>query len=83
MRTTPKTYLTINNKHYRAIDPQKALVIARRLSRGIGDYKVHVVYGKEQISPRKKETIENMGKYKSAKEARTAILAFLNKDLWI
>ncbi|MBU3979139.1 hypothetical protein KKE68_05575 [Patescibacteria group bacterium] len=79
----PKTYLTINNKHYRAINPQKALIIARRLSDGIGEYKVHVVYGKKQISPRKKETIENLGKYKSAKEAKNAILAFLNKDLWI
>ncbi len=79
----PKTYLTINNKHYRAINPQKALIIARRLSRGIGDYKIRVIYGKKQISPRKKETIENIGKYKTAKEAKNAILAFLNKDLWI
>lgn len=79
----PKTYLTINNKNYRAINPQKALIIARRLNRGVGEYKVHVVYGKKQISPRKKETIENTGKYKSAKEAKIAILAFLNKDLWL
>lgn len=82
-RTTPKTYLTINNKHYRAIEPQKALTIAKRLNNGIGAYKVRVIYGQTQISKRKKETIENIGKYKSAKEARKAIVAFLNKDLWI
>lgn len=82
-KTVPKTYLTINNKYYRAIEPQKALTIAKRLSSGIGAYKVRVIYGQTQISRRKKETIENAGKYKSAKEARNAILAFLNKDLWI
>lgn len=82
-KTTPKTYLTINNKHYRAVNPQKALTIAKRLSNGIGAYKVRVIYGKTQISKRKKETIENTGKYKSAKEAKKAILAFLNKDLWL
>lgn len=83
MKTTPITYLTINDKHYRAVNPQKALTIAKRLSSGKGAYKVRVIYGKMQISKRKKETIENIGKYKSAKEARNAILAFLNKDLWI
>lgn len=79
----PKTYLTINKKTYRAINPQKALKVAKKLSNGIGTYKVHVIYGKEKISPRKSETIENSGKYKSAKDARRAILAFLNRDLWI
>lgn len=83
MKKTPTIYLTINNKHYRAVKPQKALEIAKRLSRGVGTYKVRVIYGRTQISKRKKETIENIGKYKSAKEARNAIQAFLNKDLWI
>jgi hypothetical protein len=79
----PKTYLTINEKTYRAINPQKALAIAQKLQTGVGDYKVHVIYGREQISKRKKETIENEGKYKSAKEARRAIVAFLDETLWI
>jgi hypothetical protein len=79
----PKTYLTINKKQYRAIDPQKALAIGKKLNKGVGKYKVHVVYGTQQISLRKKETVENIGEYKSAKEARVAILAFLNRDLWI
>ncbi len=83
MKKPPLTYLTINNKHYRAIEPQKALTIAKRLSSGIGAYKVRVIYGQIQISKRKKETIENIGKYKSAREAKKAIVAFLNKDLWI
>ncbi len=83
MKKPPLIYLTINDKHYRAIDPQRALAIAKRLSSGIGAYKVRVIYGKMQISKRKKEAIENTGKYKSAKEARKAIVAFLNKDLWI
>src|SRR5258707_727271 len=80
---SPKTYLTINKKIYRAINPEKALRVAKKLSNGVGRYKVHVIYGKEQISKRKIETIENVGKYKRAKEARLAIEAFLDKSLWI
>lgn len=79
----PKTYLSINKKLYRAINPEKALSIAKKLSSGIGLYKVHVIYGKEQISKRKFITIENEGKYKSARETRHAIMAFLDKSLWM
>lgn len=79
----PKTYLSINKKLYRAINPEKAVAVAKKLSSGIGTYKVHVIYGKEQISKRKFITVENEGKYKSAKETRQAILAFLDKSLWM
>jgi hypothetical protein len=79
----PKTFLTINKKLYRAINPERALEIAKKLTTGQGIYKVHMIYGKEQISKRKTITIENEGKYYSAKEARTAILAFLDRSLWI
>ncbi len=78
----PKTYISINKKSYRAVSPQKAISIARKLHNGIGRYKVHVVYGIEQISKRKIETIENKGDYKTANEAKQAILAFLDKSLW-
>ena len=79
----PKVYLSINKKQYRAINPEKALIIAKRLSTGLGRYKVHVIYGKEQISKRKFITIENEGKYVSARETKRAIKAFLDKSLWI
>lgn len=79
----PKTFLTINHKQYRAISPIKALTISKKLKKGTGRYRVHVVYGEKYISPRKKEKIENTGIYSSAKEAKQAIIAFLNKDLWI
>lgn len=79
----PKTFLTINKKLYRAIDPRKALAIAKKLTSGNGLYKVHVIYGKEQISKRKTVTVENAGKYKTAKEARIAIIAFLDSALWM
>jgi hypothetical protein len=79
----PKTFLTINKKLYRAINPQKALAIAKKLTSGVGMYKVHVIYGREQISKRKTVTIENEGKYKNAKEARLAITAFLDSTLWM
>jgi hypothetical protein len=79
----PKTYLTINKKLYRAINPRKALAIAKKLKTGEGMYKVHVIYGRLQISKRKKETIENNGKYRHAREAKQAIYAFLDKSLWM
>lgn len=79
----PKTFLTINKKLYRAIKPDRALSVAKKLSSGKGVYKVHVIYGKEQISKRKTVTIENEGKYYSAKEAKQAILAFLDSSLWM
>jgi hypothetical protein len=79
----PKTYLTINKKIYRAINPQKALAVAKRLKTGEGLYKVHVIYGQHNISKRKKETIDNLGSYTTAKEAKRAIYAFLDKHLWI
>jgi hypothetical protein len=79
----PKTFLTINKKLYRAIDPRRALAVAKKLTTGQGIYKVHVIYGKEQISKRKTVTVENEGKYKSAKEARIAIRAFLDSTLWM
>ena len=79
----PKTFLTINKKLYRAIAPDKALAIAKKLTTGQGIYKVHTIYGKEQISKRKSVTIENEGKYHSAKEARLAIHAFLDRSLWM
>lgn len=79
----PKTYLSINKKLYRAIDPEKALEVAKELDTGTGIYKIRVIYGEEQISKRKKETIENEGSYESAREARLAIKAFLDKGLWI
>jgi hypothetical protein len=79
----PKTFLTINKKLYRAIDPDKALTIAKKLKSGRGTYKVHVIYGKEQISKRKIVTIENEGNYNSAKEASLAIRAFLDSTLWV
>lgn len=75
--------MTINKSVYRAIDPEKALSLAKQLSNGFGRYKVHVIYGKEQVSKRKVEKIENVGKYSSAKEARQAIEAFLDKTLWL
>jgi len=78
----PVAYLTINKKSYRKVKPQKALSIAKKLKKGIGTYKVHIVYGKQRISKRKTEVIENAGKFSTAKEARKAILAFLDKDLW-
>lgn len=80
---TPKTYLTINKKVYRAINPEKALEIAKKLGKGNGKYKVHVIYGKEQISKRKVENVENIGKYATALEAKQAIEAFLDKSLWL
>lgn len=79
----PKVYLTINKKLYRAINPQKAIIIAKRLNTGIGNYRVHVIYGREQISKRKIINIENAGKYKTAERAKNAIFAFLNEDLWL
>jgi hypothetical protein len=79
----PKTFLTINKKLYRAIKPERALAIAKKLSSGQGIYKVHTIYGKEQISKRKTVIVENEGKYYSAKEARMAIFAFLDRSLWI
>ena len=79
---TPKVYLTVNKKVYRAINPEKALTIAKKLNNGIGRYKVHVIYGREQISKRKIESIENIGKYTNARDARIAIEAFLDRTLW-
>jgi hypothetical protein len=79
----PKTFLTINKKLYRALDPSRAIAIAKKLTTGVGIYKVHVIYGKEQISKRKTITVENEGKYNKAKEARIAILAFLDSTLWM
>jgi len=79
----PKTFLTINKKLYRAINPERAIAIAKKLTTGQGIYKVHTIYGKEQISKRKSVTVENEGKYYSAKDARMAILAFLDRSLWI
>ncbi len=79
----PKTYLTINNKLYRAINPEKALGLAKKLKTGEGLYKVHVIYGKQKISKRKIETVENLGKYSTAKEAKQAIYAFLDQTLWL
>lgn len=79
----PKTYLRINKKQYSAIKPEEALEVAKKLDKGTGDYQVHVVYGEERISKRKREKIENEGKYESAKEARLAIKAFLDKSLWV
>lgn len=82
-RKEPKTFLTINKKIYRALDPSRAIAIAKELTKGDGIYKVHVIYGKEQISKRKSVVVENEGKYNSAKEARLAILAFLDNTLWM
>jgi hypothetical protein len=79
----PKTFLSINKKLYRAVTPERALAIAKKLTTGQGMYKVHTIYGKEQISKRKSVTVENEGKYSSAKEARMAIVAFLDRSLWI
>lgn len=79
----PKIYLSINKTVYRAINPEKALEISKKLGTEFGTYKVHVIYGKEQISKRKVITIENEGKYKSAKETKQAIVAFLDKSLWM
>lgn len=82
-REIPRTYLIINKKYYRALIPEKALEVAKRLSSGRGSYKVRVVYGEAQAGRRKKELVENVGRYKSAREAKNAIMAFLNKDLWV
>jgi hypothetical protein len=79
----PKIYLSINNTVYRAINPEKALDIAKKLGKELGNYKVHVIYGKEQISKRKVITVENEGKYRSAQETKQAIVAFLDKTLWM
>jgi hypothetical protein len=79
----PKIYLSINKTVYRAINPEKALEIAKKLGKGFGIYKVHVIYGKEQISKRKTITVENEGKYTSEQETKQAILAFLDKSLWM
>lgn len=79
----PRTFLTINKKLYRAIKPDRALTIAKKLTSGQGTYKVHVIYGKEQISKRKTITVENEGIYHYAKEARMAIMAFLDHTLWM
>jgi hypothetical protein len=79
----PKTFLTINKKLYRCLKPDKALAVADKLSHGNGIYKVHVIYGKEQISKRKQITIDNVGKYTTAKEAKLAIKAFLDSSLWL
>lgn len=83
LKQEPKTFLTINKKLYRALKPERALAVAKKLSSGKGLYKVHVIYGKEQISKRKTLTVENEGKYYSAKEARHAIIAFLDSGLWL
>ncbi len=83
LRQEPKTFLTINKKLYRALKPDKALAVAEKLSTGKGMYKVHVIYGREQISKRKQLTIENAGKYTTAKEAKVAIKAFLDRTLWM
>lgn len=83
IKIEPKVYLSINKKLYRAINPAKALSIAKKLSSGEGKYKVHVIYGREQISKRKIETIDNHGKFQNAKDARSAIFAFLDEDLWM
>jgi len=79
----PKIYLTINSTLYRAIKPDKALAIAKQLSAGLGTYKVHVIYGREQVSKRKLITVENEGKYTNAQETKQAIKAFLDKSLWM
>lgn len=79
----PKIYLSINKTVYRAINPEKALQVAKKLGTGLGTYKVRVIYGKEQISTRKVITVENEGKYTSAKETKQALMAFLDKSLWI
>lgn len=79
----PKTYLSINKKLYRAINPEKALEVAKKLDTGTGIYKIRVIYGREQISKRKVDTIENVGKYESGREAKQAILAFLDQSLWM
>ena len=79
----PKTYLTINKKLYRAIKPEKAISLAKKLKTGEGIYKVHVIYGKEKVSKRKIEVVENRGKYQKAKEAKQAIYAFLDQSLWM
>jgi hypothetical protein len=79
----PKIYLTINEKVYRAMSPEKALAIGKTLTGGVGNYKIHVIYGKERISKRKLEAVENKGKYESAREAKQALLAFLDESLWV
>lgn len=79
----PKVYLTINKTLYRAINPEKAKDVAKKLGKEFGTYKVHVIYGKERISKRKVITVENEGEYKSAQETKQAILAFIDKSLWI
>jgi hypothetical protein len=79
----PTTYLTINKTLYKAINPEKALEIAKQLRKELGTYKVHVIYGTERISKRKSVTVENEGKYTTAQETKQAIMAFLDKSLWL
>ena len=79
----PKVYLTINRKQYKAINPDEALEVSKELVAGSGSYKVHVIYGEEKVSKRKRITVENEGKYESAKETKQAIKAFLDKSLWM
>lgn len=79
----PKIYLSINKTVYRAINPEKAIDVAKKLGKDLGTYKVHVIYGKEKISKRKSITVENEGKYTTAQETKQAILAFLDKTLWM
>lgn len=83
LKQEPKTFLTINKKLYRALKPNRALAVAEKLSSGTGLYKVHVIYGKEQISKRKHITVDNAGKYTTAEEAKRAIKAFLDATLWL
>lgn len=79
----PTTNLTINKTLYKAINPEKALEIAKQLRKELGTYKVHVIYGTERISKRKSVTVENEGKYTNAQETKQAIVAFLDKSLWL
>lgn len=79
----PKVYLSINKTVYRAINPEKAIEVARQLGKDLGTYKVHVIYGKEKISKRRIITVENEGRYTTAQETKQAILAFLDKTLWM
>ena len=78
----PKIFISVNKKIYRAITPEKAKIIAKKLGTGTGKYKVHVIYGQTIISKRKKEVVENEGKYNTAREARQAIVAFIDESLW-